>query len=100
MEIAAPTPQGLAKAAELLHAGEVVAYPTETVYGLGADPFSVEALDSLYRVKRRDPGSPVLLIVSSMEQLDSIVAAISPRAAAYAAAFWPGPLSLLLPPSP
>ena len=100
MEIAAPTPRGLAKAAELLHAGEVVAYPTETVYGLGADPFSVEALDSLYRVKRRDPGSPVLLIVSSMEQLDSIVAAISPRAAAYAEAFWPGPLSLLLPPSP
>lgn len=99
MEIAAPTSRGIAKAAELLRSGEVVAYPTETVYGLGADPFSVEALDALYRVKRRDPGSPVLLIVSSMAQLDAIVAGISPRAAAYAEAFWPGPLSLLLRPS-
>ncbi len=99
MEIAAPTPDGTAKAAELLRSGEVVAYPTETVYGLGADPFSAKALDSLYRVKQRDPGNPVLLIVSSMEQLDAIVAGISPSAAAYAKTFWPGPLSLLLRPS-
>ncbi len=97
MEIAAPTPEGIAKAAGLLRAGEIVAYPTETVYGLGVDPFCEDALRTLYRVKGRDPGAPVLLIVSSMEQLESIVAEVSPRAAAYAKAFWPGPLSLLFP---
>ena len=100
MEIAAPTSEGIARAAELLHAGEIVAYPTETVYGLGVDPFSEDALRSLYRVKRRDPGAPVLLIVSKMEQLETIVAEVSPRAAAYAATFWPGPLSLLFPQAP
>lgn len=100
MEIAAPTPEGIAKAAGLLRAGEVVAYPTETVYGLGVDPFCEDALRSLYRVKRRDPGAPVLLIVSRMEQLESIVAEVSLRAAAYAEAFWPGPLSLLFPQAP
>ncbi len=97
MEIAASTPEGIAKAAGFLRAGEIVAYPTETVYGFGVDPFCEDALRSLYRVKRRDPKNPVLLIVSKMEQLESIVAEVSPRAAAYTAAFWPGPLSLLFP---
>ncbi len=97
MEIVAPTSEGIARAAGLLRAGEIVAYPTETVYGLGVDPFSEDALRSLYRVKGRDPGAPVLLIVSKMEQLEPIVAEVSPCAAAYAAAFWPGPLSLLFP---
>lgn len=100
MKIAAPTPEGIAKAAGLIRAGEIVAYPTETVYGFGVDPFSEDALRALYRVKGRDPNSPVLLIVSKMEQLDSVVSDVSPRAAAYAAAFWPGPLSLLFPRAP
>lgn len=97
MEIIAPTPEGIAEAAEALHGGRVVAYPTETVYGLGVDPFSEGALKALYSVKGRDPGRPVLLIVSSMKQILRIVSEISPRATAYADSFWPGPLSLLLP---
>lgn len=97
MEIIAPTPEGIAEAAAALHNGQVVAYPTETVYGLGVDPFSEGALRALYNVKGREPSNPVLLIVSGMKQLRGIVSEISPRATAYAEAFWPGPLSLLLP---
>ena len=97
MEIIDPTPEGIDKAAAALRGGKVVAYPTETVYGLGVDPFSEEALGALFVVKGRERGNPVLLIVSSLKQLEGIVPQLSPRAAAYAEAFWPGPLSMLLP---
>lgn len=97
MEILAPSPVNLRRAAEALRAGEVIAYPTETVYGLGVDPFNAVALDLLYAIKRRDEGNPVLLIVSSLDQLRPLVAPLSASAQAYANAFWPGPLSMVLP---
>ena len=84
-------------AASAIRSGEVVAYPTETVYGLGANPFSEEALYSLFAAKERDPRHAVLLIVDSEAQLQEVVGAIPPRAAACMNAFWPGPLSLLFP---
>ncbi len=91
------TPEGIAEAAALIRAGEVVAYPTETVYGLGADPFSDTAVERLFEVKGRARDKAVLLIVADMEQLTCVAAHISPRAQAYMEAFWPGPLSLVLP---
>jgi len=91
------TPEGIARAARAVRDGVVVAYPTETVYGLGADPFSDAAVHRLFEVKRRDPGNPVLLIVADLDQLERVVARVSDKARAYAEAFWPGPLSLLLP---
>lgn len=97
MEIIAPTSDGIEQAASALRGGKVVAYPTETVYGLGVDPFSEGALRALFRVKGREEGNPMLLIVSGLKQLEGIVSELSPRATAYAEAFWPGPLSLLLP---
>ncbi len=97
MEILPVTPGNVVRAAAALKAGEVVAYPTETVYGLGVDPLNDAALDRLFEVKQRDPANPVLLIVSSPAQLDAISPALSPRAARLANAFWPGPLSMLLP---
>jgi L-threonylcarbamoyladenylate synthase len=96
MEIVPPTPESIARAARILEAGGVVAYPEEAVYGLAADPFNPAALDKLFAIKRRDPEKPVLLVVSSLDQLSLLVADLSPRAAALAAEFWPGPLSLLL----
>ena len=99
MDIVASSPAGIAKAAESLRAGEVVAYPTETVYGLGVDPLNSAAIHRLYQIKERPSGNPVLLIVSNMEQLSRVVAEVSPSAARYAEAFWPGPLSLLFPSS-
>ncbi len=100
MEILPATTANIRRAAEALRAGEVVAYPTETVYGLGVDPFNEAALERLYAVKRRDPRNPVLLIVSTREQLAPLVARMDGAAKAYADAFWPGPLSLLLPAAP
>lgn len=92
-----PTEDGLSVAASAILSGEVVAYPTETVYGLGVNPFSAKALDRLFEVKGRDSRNPVLLIVDDEAQLRELVGTISPRAEACMKAFWPGPLSMLFP---
>lgn len=88
---------GLSESVAALHRGEVVAYPTETVYGLGVDPLSNAALDRLYAVKRRDPDHPVLIVIGAIEQLDELVQAVPASAQKCIEAFWPGPLSLLFP---
>ncbi|MCX5758293.1 MAG: L-threonylcarbamoyladenylate synthase [Candidatus Hydrogenedentes bacterium] len=95
-----PTPEGIREAAAAIRAGEVVAYPTETVYGLAVDPFSEDAVQRLFAVKERDRGKPVLLIVADVGQLTAAVATMSPAAETCMRAFWPGPLSLLLPKAP
>lgn len=97
MEMWPPTPEGIHRAADALRRGEIVAYPTETVYGLGVDPFNEDAIRRLFELKGRDPSNPVLLIVAGRRQLDDLVGQMSPKAAAYAEAFWPGPLSMLFP---
>jgi L-threonylcarbamoyladenylate synthase len=99
VKIVQPSPKGIADAARALVSGAIIAYPTETVYGLGVDPFSDDALGLLFSAKGRDEGNPILLIVADLEQLNGVVSAVSERARAFADAFWPGPLSLLLPKS-
>jgi L-threonylcarbamoyladenylate synthase len=94
-----PDSEGLSAAAQIIHSGGVVAYPTETVYGLGADPFSTHAVDALKRCKVRPDNNPVLLVVADLDQLNEVVSEFSSRARAFAEAFWPGPLSLVLPKS-
>ncbi|NIA15866.1 MAG: threonylcarbamoyl-AMP synthase [Nitrospiraceae bacterium] len=100
MRIVPPTPEGVEVAARAIRAGEVVAYPTETVYGLAVDPFSEDALHRLFSAKERPAFNPVLLIVADLGQLSQVVLEVSPRARAYVEAFWPGPLSMLFPKSP
>ncbi len=100
MKTIQPDTVGLELAAEALRYGEVIAYPTETVYGLGVDPFSLEALDNLYTVKGRDEHNPVLLVVADTDQLSALVSTISANASTCIKAFWPGPLSLLFPGAP
>lgn len=97
MKVVPPTPEGLAVAAEALRAGSVVAYPTETVYGLAVDPWSPAAVARLFAVKGRPEHNPVLLIVDGMPQLLPVVAEVTPEAKRYIDAFWPGPLTLLFP---
>jgi L-threonylcarbamoyladenylate synthase len=97
VKIVQPDEAGLALAAEALHAGEVVAYPTETVYGLAVDPFSEQAIQKLFGVKGRAENNPILLIVADTDQLAAVVQTVSDKATAYMNAFWPGPLSLLFP---
>jgi len=94
------SPLSIGKASRLIREGKVVAYPTETVYGLAVDPFSPEAIARLYAVKGRDLGRAVLLLASDFEAVSRAAATITPLHAACMKAFWPGPLSLLFEAAP
>ncbi len=83
-------------AVEALRRGELVAFPTETVYGLGADASSVEALKRLYQVKGRPAEHPVIVHIRSAEQLADWVEDVPESACKLAEAFWPGPLTMVL----
>lgn len=97
MKVVPPTATGIADAAQAIRDGQVVAYPTDTMYGLGADPFNVDALEKIFALKGRQTDAPLLLIAADIDQVEAVVDSISPAARRYADAFWPGPLSLLLP---
>jgi L-threonylcarbamoyladenylate synthase len=86
----------IAEAAAILQAGQLVAFPTETVYGLGADGLNPIALGQIYAVKGRPADNPLILHIASRDQL-SLVAAETPTIAhRLVQAFWPGPLTLIL----
>ncbi|MFP4499750.1 MAG: L-threonylcarbamoyladenylate synthase [Candidatus Hydrogenedentota bacterium] len=95
-----PVPAGIAEAVAALRRGHVVAYPTETVYGLAVDPWNEPALERLYHVKGRPAHNPVLLAVADDAQLQAVVATVPAAARPYMAAFWPGALTLLFPRHP
>jgi L-threonylcarbamoyladenylate synthase len=78
-----------------LAAGGVLAYPTETIYGLGSAPTEA-GLDALARLKGRAPTKPFLLLISGLEMLDRIGLVLNAPARALAHEFWPGPLTLVL----
>ncbi|MGA7871003.1 MAG: Sua5/YciO/YrdC/YwlC family protein, partial [Candidatus Binatus sp.] len=80
-----------------LKAGELVVYPTETFYAIGADAFSATAIRRLFRVKRREARRPVGLIAADAAMAFSVAREIPSNARRLADAFWPGPLTLVLP---
>ena len=86
----------LQEAAALLRAGGLVAFPTETVYGLGADGLNPEAVARIYAAKGRPSTSPVILHVAGAEAAQDLVAHWPAEAQALADRFWPGPLTLVL----
>ena len=83
-------------AVRLLRAGRLVAFPTETVYGLGANALDAEAVARIYAVKRRPATSPLIVHVASIEMAQSLVANWTEIADRLARRFWPGPLTLVL----
>jgi len=85
------------RVAEALRAGEVVALPTETVYGLAANAFNPDAVAEIYRVKGRPAHNPIIVHVASIAMARASVAQWPPVADQLAGAFWPGPLTLVLP---
>lgn len=89
-------PAQIDHAARLLRAGRLVAFPTETVYGLGANALDAEAVARIYAVKRRPPTSPLIVHVASIEMAQSLVATWPDTADKLAQRFWPGPLTLVL----
>ena len=87
----------IAQAVAALRAGELVIYPTETFYGIAADPESPAALEKIFAAKGREPGKPIALIAADTAAAFSLAADVSPLADRLAAAFWPGPLTIVLP---
>jgi L-threonylcarbamoyladenylate synthase len=87
-------------AAQLLREGKRVAFPTETVYGLGADATNTEAVESIYQAKGRPADNPLIVHIAHPAQLDALVVGIDAVSQALIDAFWPGPLTLVLPVRP
>ncbi|MFC4761095.1 L-threonylcarbamoyladenylate synthase [Fructobacillus durionis] len=90
------TEEDIAQAARLLQAGEVVAFPTETVYGLGADATNDEAVGKVFAAKGRPADNPLIMTVGDVEQIAPYVQ-ITDQAKQLMAAFWPGSLTMILP---
>ena len=95
-EILKPTAENLNRAGKLIQAGEIVAFPTETVYGLGANAFNVEAVKKIYSAKNRPADKPLTLHVANFEMIEEI-AEISIVAEKLIEKFLPGPLTVILP---
>jgi L-threonylcarbamoyladenylate synthase len=92
----APHPAVLAEAAGVLRAGRLVAFPTETFYGLGADALDAGAVERVFRAKGRPGDKPLLVLVDSLAMAESVVTEIPSRAHALTARYWPGPLTIIL----
>ncbi|MBP5188481.1 MAG: threonylcarbamoyl-AMP synthase [Fibrobacterales bacterium] len=88
------------QAGEILRAGGVVAVPTETVYGLAARADSAESVLKIFRAKGRPANDPLIVHIADIGELDGVASEIPPGAKALAEAFWPGPLTLVLPKRP
>ena len=87
--------EGVAKAVEAVRAGEVVVLPTDTVYGIGADAFSVEAVASVLAAKGRGREMPPPVLVPSVRTVDGLATSVPAWARDLIGAFWPGPLTLV-----
>jgi L-threonylcarbamoyladenylate synthase len=94
------TPENIARAAEILKNGGLVAFPTETVYGLGANALDVEAVSRIFTAKGRPTADPLIVHLSGVDQVSLVAAAVSETAQTLMRAFWPGPLTLILPKRP
>jgi len=95
-----PTMDQIAPAMSVIRQGGIVVYPTETFYGLGGHPELAGAIEKIYRIKRRDLRKPLSLIAADVRAVRRSVASWPPAAERLASAFWPGPLTLVLPASP
>jgi L-threonylcarbamoyladenylate synthase len=96
----APQRDAIQEAATWIRRGGVIAVPTDTLYGLAADPFRAEAVARVYGVKGRDADRALPLMAADTAQVTAHLGPLSPSAAALAARFWPGPLTLLVPAPP
>ena len=90
----------IGQAGDFLKEGGLVAFPTETVYGLGADALNKTASTKIYAAKGRPSDNPLIVHIADFEALKKITSYIPPQAKALADAFWPGPLTMILPRSP
>src|SRR5690349_24473227 len=87
----------ISEAARLIRSGRLVAFPTETVYGLGANALDAEAVRRIFEVKGRPSTSPLIVHVDSVEMARNVAGAWPPAADLLARTYWPGPLTLVIP---
>ena len=92
-----PLAPQLKEAAALLAGGEVVAFPTETVYGLGADGLNPDACRKIFAAKGRPADNPLILHICEMDQILQLTSGLTPLAKKLMEAFWPGPMTLIMP---
>lgn len=90
----------LESACKALRDGNVIAFPTETFYGLGCDALNPDAVGKVYAMKQRPYGLPLPVIIGDCGDLDRIVPSVTPLARKIMDTFWPGPLSIIFPASP
>lgn len=90
-----PATGDIARAVEHLKEGRVIAYPTETIYGLGADVFNRKAVKKIYDLKSRDYGLPISILVADLKMLREVAMIVPDRALSLMRKFWPGALTIL-----
>jgi len=98
MRILRASKDNILTASRIVRSGGLVVYPTDTVYGLGCDPFNVTAVKRVFRVKG-ERGKPLPILASSIDSVEKI-ASLSPKAEKIARRFWPGPLTIIVPKKP
>lgn len=96
----ATQPDAIQRAVTVLTDGGTVVFPTDTVYGLGANAFSADAIEKLFQIKARERGKPIAVLLGSIEQLEAIRPYLSAEARDLAAKHWPGALTLVVPRHP
>ena len=96
-DVLPPSPEGLARAAELLQAGKVVAFPTDTVYGVGVSAAHPDRLAALFELKDRPLDRRIPILVTGLSDVDPAAFVVDDRARRVAERFWPGALTIVLP---
>jgi len=91
-----PEPDPIDKAAGVVLSGGIIAFPTDTTYGLGVNPFDDSAVSKVYKLKQRQPEKPLILLLSNPEQLENLTQELTEEAKRLMEQFWPGPLTLIL----
>ena len=90
-----PDQNTIGKAAVLIKTGGLVVFPTSSFYGLGAEAFNAEAVDKVFRIKKRNPQKPILILIACLSDLAPLVRSIPKTATHLMEAFWPGGLTLV-----
>ncbi len=93
-------PTSIKNIQSVLNASGVIAFPTDTFYGLGADPSNPDALSKIFRIKQRPPDKPLLILIHSLDQLEDLTQEVTDHAHTLMEHFWPGPLTLLFKAAP
>ena len=90
-------PQAISIAAKIIGQGGLVVFPTDTIYGLAADPWNGQAIQDIYTAKGRPQEKAIPVLIGSLPQLSLITQSLSDKMLTLATSFWPGPLTLVLP---